>query len=228
MLKAVLRDLLGSVRRAGSGGLACSYGERTVLNVGGGSKATAIPGHYQGWKHVLLDIASEHGVDLVHDARELGLLPGGTFDAVYCSHNLEHYFPHEVPLVLAGFRHVLKPEGFVELRVPDLKQVIETMATRQLDLDDSLYLSRSGPISTHDVIYGWSKAIAGGKYHYSHKTGFSERSLYAALQKAGFTRIFPLASLGMFEIRVAAFRLAPHSDLRKTLPIDHSKLRNQC
>ena len=39
------------------------------------------------------------------------------YDSVYCSHNLEHYHRHEVPRVLAGFRHVLKAGGVDALRV---------------------------------------------------------------------------------------------------------------
>jgi predicted SAM-dependent methyltransferase len=42
---------------------------------------------------------------------------------VYCSHNLEHYYHHEVPRVLAGSLHVLKPHGFAEIRVPDVEAV---------------------------------------------------------------------------------------------------------
>jgi predicted SAM-dependent methyltransferase len=93
---------------------------RKVLNVGGNSKAIALPPVYQGWENVLLDIDPKGQPDVLCDARELAGLAGGEYDAVYCSHNLEHYHRHDVPKVLAGFRHVLKAEGFAHIRVPDM------------------------------------------------------------------------------------------------------------
>ena len=82
---------------------------RNVLNVGGGSKLIAIPPHYAGWSQLMLDIDPNAKPDVLADARELARLEPALFDAVYCSHNLEHYYAHDVPKVLAGFAHVLKP-----------------------------------------------------------------------------------------------------------------------
>lgn len=182
-----------------------------MLNVGGASKAFALPAHYTGWQHVLLDIAPGKDVDLVLDARGLGELPKSVFDAIYCSHNLEHYYPHEVPLVLAGFAHVLKAGGFAEIRVPDLDAVLRAMVERGLDVEDALYQSRSGPISVRDVLYGLGSAIASGKVYFAHKTGFTMRSLRKALDASGFPEVHALAPLGGYEIRVAAFRSAPRA-----------------
>lgn len=79
-----------------------------VLNVGGNSKAIALPPIFDGYEHLLLDIDPTGKPDLLCDARELTSTPAAQYDAVYCSHNLEHYFRHDVPRVLAGFIHVLK------------------------------------------------------------------------------------------------------------------------
>lgn len=83
---------------------------RSVLNVGGNSKAIPLPPQYAGFEHLLLDIDPTGKPDVVCDARALTTLAPGRFDAVYCSHNLEHYLGHEVAYVLAGFLHVLKDE----------------------------------------------------------------------------------------------------------------------
>ena len=93
---------------------------RRVLNVGGNSRRIPIPAHFSGWEHHLLDIDPAGAPDIVCDARELQALPAASYDAVYCSHNLEHYFRHDLPRVLAGFLHVLKPDGFADIRVPDM------------------------------------------------------------------------------------------------------------
>lgn len=188
-----------------------------VLNVGGGSKTVAIPAHFTHWQHLLLDINPAGDVDIALDARQLHELPPAAFDAVYCSHNLEHYYAHEVPRVLAGFAHVLKEEGFVELRVPDLAAVMAATVRRGMDLEDALYASPAGEISVRDVLYGFGNEIARGNEHYAHKTGFTARSLGRALTSAGFDHVYPLAELGVFELHVAGFRRPPGQELRSLL-----------
>jgi len=98
---------------------------KRFLNVGGNNKSLAVPEVYAGWEHVLLDIDPIGKPDIVCDARELTTLDVEPFDAIYCSHNLEHYYAHDVPKVLAGFLHLLKDDGFIDIRVPDIKAVME-------------------------------------------------------------------------------------------------------
>jgi len=178
---------------------------RRFLNVGGGSKEIAVPPQYQGWQHVLLDIDARSAPDVLCDARSLRSLPSGEYDAVYCSHNLEHYHHHDVPKVLAGFLHVLKDDGFLHLRVPDIAAVMRAAIEKNLDIGDVLYQSDAGPITVHDVIYGLGREIeASGNDFYLHKTGFTERSLAACLETAGFGCVFVHA--GNLEIQALAFR----------------------
>lgn len=181
-----------------------------VLNVGGGSKQIPIPEHYRGWQHLLLDIAPGPDVDVVQDARELPRLAPDQFDAVYCSHNLEHYFRHDCLKVLAGFLHVLKPDGFAEIRVPDMKAVVAHMARTGMDIEDVLYESPAGPITAHDVWYGWGKQIeSSGVDFYAHKCGFTAKSLSAILVGAGFAHVSVGESESGFEIRAVAFKKSP-------------------
>ena len=164
---------------------------RKVLNVGGNSREIAIPRQYSGFEHVLLDIDPSGEPDIVCDARELALLDPGGFDAVYCSHNLEHYFRHDVARVLAGFVHVLKPDGFAHIRVPDIGALMRRVAEEDLDVEDMLYESPAGPIAVLDVLYGYGRKIEeSGEDYYAHKTGFTVRSLERALRRAGFTHVY--------------------------------------
>lgn len=160
---------------------------KRVLNVGGDSKATPLPPHFAGWQHDLLDIRPGPDVDLVMDARELGQHTPGVYDAVFCSHNLEHYYRHDVYKVLAGFQHVLKPDGFVHIIVPDLHYVLERMIKLGLDLDDTCYQAQVGPIKFRDIVYGYGPEIEStGEPHYAHKTGFSPKIMEKVLLQAGF------------------------------------------
>lgn len=181
---------------------------RKVLNVGGNTKDIPIPEQYDGWEHLLLDIDPKGNPDVVSDARELTDLPQADYDSVYCSHNLEHYYRHDVVKVLAGFLHVLKDEGFAYIRVPDMGELMQIVIQRGLDIDDILYQSPSGPISVVDVIYGYGKEIeSSGNDFYAHKTGFTQKSLMAALRNAGFPIVFIRAV--ELEIIAIAFKSQP-------------------
>jgi SAM-dependent methyltransferase len=189
----------------------------SVLNVGGGSKRIPIPPHYDGWDHYLLDIAEGDDVDVVLDARKLATLDAAQFDAIYCSHNLEHYHPHHSTEVLAGFLHVLKPSGYAEIRVPDMTSVLKAMINASMDIEDVLYMSPNGPITVHDVIYGWGVQIErSGVDFYAHKRGFTKRSLTKAIERAGFSKVFMTVSESIYEIQALAFKGEPTEAQRAT------------
>jgi predicted SAM-dependent methyltransferase len=118
---------------------------KRVLNVGGGSRHIPLPPEYAGYEQVLLDIDPLAEPDIMLDGRELGTLAGDQFDAVYCSHNLEHYYPHDVPRVLEGFLHVLKRGGFAQIKVPDMAELMQVVVSQSLELDDVLYRPPQGP-----------------------------------------------------------------------------------
>lgn len=181
---------------------------KRVLNVGGGSKFIPLPSQYEGFEHLLLDIDPDGKPDIILDGRKLKQLPESQFDAIYCSHNLEHYYRHDVPKVLEGFYHLLKPGGFAQIRVPDLIELMKRVVQNNLDLEDQLYVSAAGPITPLDVIYGYGFQIENsGVDFFAHKTGFSSQTLARAVEKAGFTENF--AMLGDLEINLLAFKGNP-------------------
>ena len=182
--------------------------ERKVLNVGGNSKAIAIPERFDGWTHHLLDIDPRGAPDICCDARELPTQAAGVYDAIYCSHNLEHYFAHDVPKVLAGFHHVLNADGFAEIRVPDILALMHVVVEKKIDIVDVLYTSKAGPITVRDVLYGYGREIErSGHDFYAHKTGFSPKSMQQALGQAQFAA--SLIMRGNLEIRAYAFKQQP-------------------
>lgn len=189
--------------------------KRSVLNVGGNSKDIPIPAEYNGWEHLLLDIDPRGKPDICCDARTLDTLDAGQFDAIYCSHNLEHYYRHDVFKVLRGFKHVLKDDGFAHIRVPDMMEVMKQTIDRGLDIDDVLYQSAAGPIAVRDVMYGWGAKIEqSGEEFFAHKTGFSKKSLNFVLATSGFPTTFSFCD--NLEVTALAFKGAP-SDYAKLL-----------
>ena len=160
-----------------------------VLNVGGGSRN--LPPQYDGWEQDLLDIDINCKPDICLDAKELNTLEANTYDAVYCSHCLEHFYAHEVPVVLAGFLHILKAGGFAEIAVPNIRSVMDELLAKNHDINDVFYRTGEGlAITFHDVIYGWGEQVSRGNTFYSHKCGFTPISLGSALKSAGFSEIY--------------------------------------
>jgi hypothetical protein len=167
-----------------------------------------LPPQYADFEHVLLDIDPKGTADIVCDARQLGTLNAGEFDAVYCSHNLEHYYRHEVPLALAGFLYVLKDGGFAHVRVPDIYEVMRIVVARALDIEDVLYQSQAGPITVLDVLYGRGIEIErSGQDFFAHKTGFTEKSLLKAFEVAGFSGAY--VASGNLKVTSLAFKGEP-------------------
>lgn len=195
-----------------------SAGVRKVLNVGGNNKQIRLPPQYSGWENVLLDIDPKGKPDIVCDARQLSQLPPATFDAVYCSHNLEHYYRHDVPKVLAGFSHVLKAGGFAHIIVPDIGEVMRIAVQKKIDIDDVLYQSALGPITVLDVMYGLGTEIEeSGNDFFAHKTGFTQKSLPEMLIRCGFPHVYSGAA--NLEVRAFAFKEEPDGLARKLLGI---------
>jgi hypothetical protein len=159
-----------------------------VLNVGGGASPW-LPKEYLGALHLTLDIDPETNPHLCMDARRLESLAPEQFDVIFCSHNLEHYSVSEVPQVLNGFKHILKPGGHVHIRVPSLLAAIEALTSSESDLDDPFYTSSIGVISFHDAFFGHGASILTGNSFQQHKCGFSAKRLLHVLEASGFSDI---------------------------------------
>jgi ubiquinone/menaquinone biosynthesis C-methylase UbiE len=43
---------------------------------------------------------------------DMSAVADASVDAIFSSHNIEHLYPHEVPVALGEFLRVLKPDGF--------------------------------------------------------------------------------------------------------------------
>jgi SAM-dependent methyltransferase len=145
-------------------------GPRTVLAVGSGTDPLS-EWQEKGYTVVRLDIDPGMRPDIVASMTDLG--PIGPFDVVYCSHALEHIYPHEVPLALAEFRRVLKVRGKVVILVPDLEDVRPTT--------DRLV----GDLCGLHLFYGDSRCIPTQPYM-AHHCGFVAETLYDAMTAAGF------------------------------------------
>jgi SAM-dependent methyltransferase len=159
-----------------------------VLNAGSGP-LSARPLHQAFrkpyWREVRVDIDPRAEPDVLGSLTQMGdAIPTAGFDAIWSSHSLEHLHAHEVPLALAEFRRVLRPDGFVLINSPDLEVITSLMLER--GPDHVAYVSPAGPITVLDMLFGHGDSIARGNTFMAHKTGFTSRSLTRLLVNAGF------------------------------------------
>ena len=159
---------------------------KTFLHVGcGGNYKSHLKGfNNDNWTEIRLDIDKDVNPDIVGTLTDMNSVPTGSVDAVYSAHNIEHIYPHEVPIALKEFHRVLKEDGMVVLTCPDLESVCE--AILQDGLLKPLYVSPSGPIFPIDTLYGHRGQIAQGNEYMAHKGGFTYPVLNGAFHDAGF------------------------------------------
>ena len=163
---------------------------KTFLHVGCGPKhkeQTTRAFNSSEWKELRLDIDPSVQPDIIGTMTDMSAVPSESVDAVFSSHNIEHLYPHEVPLALAEFKRVLKPDGFVVITCPDLQSVCALIAEDKLT--ESAYTSSAGPIAPLDILYGHRPAMARGNLYMAHRCGFTQKVLTGTLQASGFVAV---------------------------------------
>ena len=163
---------------------------KTFLHVGCGPKhkaQTTRGFNTPDWAELRLDIDESVKPDLVGTMTDMSAVTPASVDALFSSHNIEHLYPHEVPMALAEFKRVLKPDGFVVITCPDLQSVCELVA--QDKLTEPAYTSPAGPITPLDILFGHRPPMARGNLYMAHRCGFTQKVLTGTLQAAGFATV---------------------------------------
>jgi SAM-dependent methyltransferase len=162
--------------------------ERVVVNVGCGPLATKdLPGYFDGWRRLRVDVDPGVQPDIVADLTDLSPIPSGSAHAVWASHCVEHLYAHQVPVALAEFRRVLRDDGFLCVLLPDLQTVASYVASDRLH--ETLYESPAGPVTPHDIIFGFGEAIAKGREAMAHRCGFTPTMLQRAFEGLPFGEV---------------------------------------
>ena len=159
---------------------------KTLLHVGCGylNKSHLKGFNNDNWKEIRLDIDRNVNPDIVGTLTDMKLVETASVDAIYSAYNIDHIYPHQVPIALREFHRVLKEDGIVVIRCPDIQKVCEAVA--QDKLLEPLYESPAGPISPIDILFGNRKAIAKGNEYMAKKGGFTYSVLNSAFEEAGF------------------------------------------
>ena len=121
-----------------------------------------------------------------------------------------------MPLALAEFLRVLKPNGFFVVTCPDMQSVCKLVAEDRLT--EAAYTSPAGPITPLDILYGHRPSMAQGNLYMAHRCGFTQRVLTGTLQSSGFKTVASLARgrapfLDLFALASKSER--PESEMRE-------------
>tara|TARA_B100001123_G_scaffold409615_1_gene503914 strand:+ start:544 stop:1380 length:837 start_codon:yes stop_codon:yes gene_type:complete len=189
---ALPRKITGKAKSTGSfADIQAKAGQRKmVLHIGcGAPNPNKLHKSFRGddWYEVRLDIDADARPDIVSDMLDMHMVPTGSVDAVWSSHNIEHLYPHTVPAALKEINRVIKPNGHFLVTLPDIQTVANYVAHGQLE--EAIYDSPAGPICPIDIMYGLRSAMARGNLFMAHKTAYTAKSLGLHLKEAGFSNI---------------------------------------
>ncbi len=153
---------------------------KRILHVGCGK--TPLPDWLEGIE-TRQDMDPAVSPDIISNMMDMGAKDGhiGPFDFVYCSHALEHLYPHQPKDALVEFWHALAPGGICMVIVPDLEGITPT--------SDPIYYDGAGdPVSGHDLYYGHFASIKKNPLM-AHHCGFTADKLEKAMLEAGFSPV---------------------------------------
>ena len=143
-----------------------------------------MPAMFAPWRQVRVDVDPAAQPDIVADVTDLAPVGAGTVDAVWTAHCIEHLYEHDVGGALGEIRRVLKDDGFACILVPDLQRIATLIAEDRMH--ETLYTAPAGPITPHDIVFGFGPAIARGQLAMAHRCGFTPSTMMRHLSAAGF------------------------------------------
>ena len=186
------------------------------INAGCGSPQNSrLPVFFRKWRQVRVDVDPGMQPDVVANIADLSVIPDGTADAVWSAHCVEHLFAYQVPMALAEFRRVLRETGFACIIVPDLQAIAHWIATDRLH--ETIYESAAGPVTAHDMLWGFGEAIAHGNSAMAHHCGFTPTLFLECLKEAGFAEIVLRRKSNLELVALALPQISEGSEKRETL-----------
>ena len=177
-------------------------GNLKFLHVGCGLVTKESVKGFSQWDEIRFDIDPKVNPDIIGTLTDMVKVQSESMDAIYSSHNIEHLYPHEVPLAIDEFFRVLRPNGFVVITCPDIQSVCAEVSKG--NLLGALYQSDAGPISAIDILYGHRDFIASGNTYTAHKTAFTFPVLSDLFFKAGFKNVYGGATPEIYAIWLVA------------------------
>ena len=162
------------------------------------------------WQEVRFDIDESVAPDILGTMTDMSSVKTGSMDALFSSHNVEHLYPHEVPVAFAEFHRILNDDGFAIITCPDLQSVAALIAEDKLL--DPAYVSPAGPITPLDIIFGHRESMERGNLFMAHHVGFTQKVLAGTFRAAGFGAVATIRRPEKFDLWAFAMKQAVAED----------------
>ena len=191
---------------------------KTFLNVGCGPETESKIRGFDNddWKEIRLDIDEDVNPDIVGTLTDMKLVETATVDAVYSAYNIDNIYAHEVPIALGEFYRVLKDDGIVFVRCPDIQSVCK--AVLEDKLLETFYETEDGQkITPLDILLGNRQELSDGNEYMAKKCGFTYSVLNKAFSDAGFkARYGGRIAFNGAELALVAFKQKkPEDEIKK-------------
>jgi len=157
--------------------------DKKFLNIGA-NKAKLEFDYFKNYKEIKLDICKESNPDIVASVTDMSNIPSKSLDSVWASHIIEHIFWHELPVAFSEIKRILKDDGVGIIMVPNL---VKTADYIKNDINETLYESPCGPITSLDIIYGHREFTKSGVNGMMHKIGFTPKLMKQVLDFCKFS-----------------------------------------
>lgn len=167
------------------------------------------------WQELRFDIDPSVAPDIIGTLTDMSAIESSSIDAVFSSHNIEHLYPHEVPVALYEILRVLKDDGIFVVTCPDLLSVCKLIADDKLT--EPAYISSAGPIAPLDILYGLRSSMERGNLYMAHRCGFTQKVLVNTLMAVGFGAVASIARPGAFDLWAVASKSDRSADEVKEL-----------
>src|SRR4051812_24595660 len=182
-------------------------GRKLLVNLGSGPKRLSrLPAMFAEWREFRADVDPGAEPDLVADFTDLSAIKSGSVDAVWSAHAIEHLFLHQVKKALEEAHRILADDGFLCLIVPDLQSIASYLVNDRLL--EVVYESAAGPVTAHDMIFGFGRDLALGHTQMAHKCGFTAGVMLQKLKEVRFAEIV-LRRRSNHELAAVACKRAP-------------------
>jgi predicted SAM-dependent methyltransferase len=161
---------------------------KLLVNLGSGPKGSAwLPAMFAEWREVRVDVDATVAPDILADVTDLSAIESGSVDAVWSAHCIEHLYLHQVSKAVAEAYRILSDDGFFCMIVPDLQAIAEYIANDRLH--EVVYESPAGPVTAHDIVFGFGPFLAQSHLSMAHHCGFTPTLLAQKLRESPFAEI---------------------------------------
>jgi SAM-dependent methyltransferase len=180
---------------------------KVLVNLGSGPKnLSRLPAMFAEWREFRVDVDPSAMPDLVADITDLSAIKSGSVDAVWSAHAVEHLYLHQVRKALEEAHRILADDGFLCVIVPDLQSIASYLVNDRML--DTVYQSPVGPVTAHDMIFGFGQDLARGRFHMAHRCGFTAGVMLQRLKEVRFGEII-LRRRSNLELAAVACKRAP-------------------